>query len=528
MNSRLISLTLQSNLIKSTNYMKQLFLTNLLILVCAQMFAQEQTILVTDVKQSNETLSNTIDTRTLCNRQSFNNIVYKEPANFISNKSLTTNVSSTSVLNTILPGQVTDANQVVTNITGTAVEEDYYGYDEGDYSYNNDVVIKERDDEKADPVSAINADDADAYPWISHDGLRLYYTHDVGGTNYLYFTSRPDLNTPFGNGTELNIEGSGHAMSCWLTQDELDLYYIESGEGLFHVHRNNVNSEFGKAESIELKGEFDGFTSAPSFSPDMSELYFYNGSSEEQILVFHKRGNKYVLDYSMPKANLDAAPGQLSKDGLTYYLSMKDNEAGTEYLYKQTRISLDGKWSDPVRMDNLNNLDVLNIQPSFAADNLTVVFVRNTTDSWSDNDLYFTNLGTPQVISVIEEIPVVVENTLVETNVTPEIITEDNNIDKTELNLNVIPVVSDSKHYDLNVYPNPSNGMFNFSYNVPAGQYTLKVFSMTGQPLYTTILSNEMGVATYDASTLPAGSYFCTLSNDQGVVAHSKMMLVNN
>jgi len=405
-------------------------------------------------------------------------ITYEIPTTFsqLSNintvqKNLISDESSTFT-QIILPGRA-DAIETISNLTGTNTNYEYGNY-EGDYNYD-DMAVKERDDDKADPITAANVDGkADAYPWLSADGLRLYYTHEnEDGLNAIYFCSRPDVNTPFGAPSEImeNV-GSSHAISCWLTNDELDIYYIISDEAFYHAHRNSTEQLFGEGKEVELKGKFSGFTSDPSFSPDMNELYMYNGSEADKILVFNKQGNKYVLKGELPTLpNLTAAPGQITKDGLTFYLSMKNSELENEVLYKLTRPAIGAEWSMPVLVEELNNMNVLNLQPCFSADNKYVVFVRNTTYSWYDNELYFTNLGQmPKDNMVINNTELKQNNELI--------------IDKTNEDVKVTEVIQNpvvevnytsTNPATLVVYPNPSTTNFNFSYKVAANKtYTLK------------------------------------------------------
>ncbi len=74
-------------------------------------------------------------------------------------------------------------------------------------------------------LSEINHEErVDAYPWLSADGLRIYYTAnaDEGIDDKLFMASRNSTDDAFENITELDVNLEGEAnVSCWLTNDEL-------------------------------------------------------------------------------------------------------------------------------------------------------------------------------------------------------------------------------------------------------------------------------------------------------------------
>jgi hypothetical protein len=89
-------------------------------------------------------------------------------------------------------------------------------------------------------------------------------------------------------------------------------------------------------------------------------------------------------------------PGHLSPDGLTFICGMED-EKGRELLYRWARRSLKARWKGPVPLaGGVNEIpdSVNNMQSTVSADGLRMVFVRNRTGTWGDNDLWMAERGS--------------------------------------------------------------------------------------------------------------------------------------
>ena len=53
--------------------------------------------------------------------------------------------------------------------------------------------------QNARPLSELNKNDrAEAYPFLTEDGLRLYFTQEVDGGAHIMLAERPDTESPFG------------------------------------------------------------------------------------------------------------------------------------------------------------------------------------------------------------------------------------------------------------------------------------------------------------------------------------------
>ena len=63
---------------------------------------------------------------------------------------------------------------------------------------------------------------ADAYPWLSPDALRLYFTYGGGSSNQIMQTERITTSNYFSGPVPVTLPVS--ILSIWLSNDELDFY----------------------------------------------------------------------------------------------------------------------------------------------------------------------------------------------------------------------------------------------------------------------------------------------------------------
>ncbi|MEA3478351.1 MAG: hypothetical protein U9R60_09250, partial [Bacteroidota bacterium] len=142
--------------------------------------------------------------------------------------------------------------------------ETLYFKSSGQATYSYDTVRE---------LSELNTDGADAYPWISSDGLRIYYTRGMY-ENELYVAQRDNTTSYFNTPAEIPVSVPD-AFSCWLSQDELDMYFSDR-YNIYYAHRDSINSNFNTIVSINLSGiEPSRFKSGPSLNVAQDELFLY-------------------------------------------------------------------------------------------------------------------------------------------------------------------------------------------------------------------------------------------------------------
>lgn len=274
----------------------------------------------------------------------------------------------------------------------------------------NSIEIKELNDEG----------EADCYPFITENGLSLYYTIS-GDKDKIVYATRKSIDAPFSKPKTVKLDGNDtDILSCWLTADELNIFYTvrKSNFGanttLMRGTRSSVADDFSAFTTIKLKGKLSGNLFGPSFTPDLEELYFYNSNDKQQILRFTKNSeDTYELDEVLPmNDDYDVSPGQLSKDGLRFYFSVKTGEDFSQMAYYQ-RASLKEDFSEITWMKKDPNLFYIG-QFSEALNGKYIFYKISESNSWEQNQLYFSEMHVTEQEAITGPEPVVEEMSEVE------------------------------------------------------------------------------------------------------------------
>lgn len=312
-----------------------------------------------------------------------------------------------------------------------------------------------------------NSDEADCYPFITEDGLRLYYTNSEE-IDHIVFSKRKSLNDAFEKPQKVKLEGNdSDVLSCWLTADELSIFYVvrKSNFGasttLMRGTRNSVKEDFKEFTKIELKGKISGNLFGPSLTPDLGELYFYNSADNQRILKFKKlSSDSYELVESLPiQDGLDVSPGQLSKDGLKYYFAARTNENFSQMAYYE-RKSLNDKFEEITWMKKDPNLAYIG-QFSDALKGKFIFYKISTSNSWEENELYFSEVEIKEQDVLTGPDPIVEEMSEVEEEMwdfEDEFFSE-NDVTYTNEEVEDEEQLSIELLEKLEVYPNPTTSI---------------------------------------------------------------------
>jgi len=271
---------------------------------------------------------------------------------------------------------------------------------EGDESVDEEIV-KTPDCRETNPVNRSNI--ADAYPFLSEDGLRLYFTSNrEGGHGRFFISTRKTVHDAFGEPKVLSKHLTDGYYAGSLTADELTLCMVKSGDMYISI-RANRNETF--PVPVKVSGTNDIYHFGPSISPDGKEIVVTISIGEKDRTRVYQRTGTYQVsnpkDLAIPAVG-EPGPGQLSKDGLHYYLSIETKNS--EHLWRYSRAALGDDFSNleelPEQMKGLKNI----LQPSFNKDGSVMVFVTAPYDSWSNDDILLVNNGLKE-----EEEPVFVK-----------------------------------------------------------------------------------------------------------------------
>jgi hypothetical protein len=241
-------------------------------------------------------------------------------------------------------------------------------------------------------------DKADAYPWISYDGLRLYYTkEEANGDEALYIAQRSSLFQDFEQSRRISFQFPGELISAWLTKDEKTMIFAskhvnpidERSSWVFAVERESTEDDFKKPKPLTLIGIDTTFISGCSFTENMEEMFLFASNEESFIIILHQVGDlTYQVKDTLPVLeNGIIHPGQLSKDGLKFYTTIDFPLTGQSSLFEYSRTSLKQKFTrvKPC-FDMLQPIESSYNQPSTSA-NEEVLACVSSKKWWSENEL---------------------------------------------------------------------------------------------------------------------------------------------
>ena len=139
------------------------------------------------------------------------------------------------------------------------------------------------------PLDEINDPQiSDSYPWLSNDGLRIYFTKQKGSEITIHIAERKSLNDKFSKPKKLDfsLPKISNNMSCFLSQNELEIFAV-SGDKIYRATRENFTAKFSAPVEIGQSND-NGYMSGITMTQDNSELFVFNsiGFRNTQILRF--------------------------------------------------------------------------------------------------------------------------------------------------------------------------------------------------------------------------------------------------
>lgn len=411
--------------------------------------------------------------------------------------------------------------------------------------------------------------DGSGYPWLSADGLRLYY-NSANGMDQFFYATRTSRHDNFGDPSHVIIETENDVLSCWLTADELQMWYVERTENfglsttVKRASRFSATDDFVEIESIKVDVE-DGFVSGPTLTRDGQEMYLYNAPDYGASKLFKLRQTS-DLSYEVEKEITFgqyqvAGSAQLSKDDLRLYVSLEGAD-GQEHIYVAERTSATAEFDTKNLKKLASGINVnspKSFQPTVSGDETEMVFTRNPDGMWGGNKLWFAKIDLVEAEEVdSDEEQLVVEEPaeeeayaslddfvvdeeweeeLLDDEMVWEELTEED-----EILVNVlIEEAPEAKTEEVAdeadalaipevalVYPNPSNGVFNFEIKLSTevSNPMLEVYSMDGTKHGSWEVDQQKTTHTIDLSYLTAGTYLYRLVSEQGMSDSGKLILV--
>jgi hypothetical protein len=225
---------------------------------------------------------------------------------------------------------------------------------------------------------------------LSYSGLELVFavvnTADANRKD-LFYTSRPDLGSPFGPAIKLpfSIDGSSEETPRF-SADDLTLFFAMTDPGgttgldIYRVTRPDPGSTSWSAPTV-----VGGVNSAGT------DKWFMPCGGNRYLMIVGADIAEGVLGSGAPAMvpELSSASGEtgtfLTEDCLTAYFASSRPDGVTNRIYRSTRPDLATPWSTPAVVVDFAGLGGDQQDPFLASDDRTFVFVSNVDGT---NDVY--------------------------------------------------------------------------------------------------------------------------------------------
>jgi Tol biopolymer transport system component len=261
-----------------------------------------------------------------------------------------------------------------------------------------------------EPVSEINSSYIDKSPFLSSDGLTLYFSRQSGPGWYysrIYKATRSVASGPFEAVSEissLNYNG-GHVDSPWVSPDNLRMYFFRTEPGsLSRIKmstRSSVTAAWPDGANLDELNAL-GRLASPTLTSDELVIVF-SGSSLAGGVGGHdlwmatrvNRTSSFGTAINLTELNTVAADyhPSLTGDGLSLYFI--SNRNGSFQVFVAERSAVGQPFGSPVPLTELEVSDAVLDYPFVTQDRGTLYFTR---DYGQGRDIYMsTSLVDPNV-----------------------------------------------------------------------------------------------------------------------------------
>lgn len=266
------------------------------------------------------------------------------------------------------------------------------------------------------PVTEVNTDYGDRTPFLSYDGLTLYFCRaDTPAFYYhrIYQATRPEPQGPFTSVQEissLNYSG-GHVACPWVSPDNLRMYYHRTEPGsewrLKVSERASVNDPWQPGINISELNVL-GHLGDPSLTEDELTIVFYGnnlsggqGGVDLWMATRPDKNSPFGNITNLAGVNSSAGEGDpfISPDGLSLYFA--SDISGNLQMYKAERESLDAPFGNVEHLSFFDTPGANSRFPTLSSDGSAFYFCRELGGAVVSADIYVSYVPEPATLLLL-------------------------------------------------------------------------------------------------------------------------------
>jgi len=238
------------------------------------------------------------------------------------------------------------------------------------------------------PVAEVNTEYAEWTPFLSFDGLSLYFARGKGPGFYNFRIYEATRSEPYGIFTLVRevLRSSGHVHSPWVSPDNLRMYYYNDMSGQWPMkvsERASVNDPWPPGRDISELNALGGRYQTPSLTADELTIVFsaygIPGGCGDFDLWMATRPDRFSLFgnvRNLTEVNTAFKEGgqYISPDGLTLYFNSDRNGSGQ--IFKAIRASLNEPFGNLEHISFLDAPGGGSAHPTLSADGTAFYFIK--------------------------------------------------------------------------------------------------------------------------------------------------------
>jgi len=152
-----------------------------------------------------------------------------------------------------------------------------------------------------------------------------------------------------------------------LTSDEQTIFFTTIDGTLYRASRISIASAFSTPQTVTLSGVAAGFKSAPSLTPDLSELYLYSSSPNYIVRCVRAADYQYnFVETSRRLAHGNGGPRPVVEGRIEVLYRNQPSTSSYDVLYVFTRAFLSSPWDSGTVVSMAASMDCY--QTSITAD----------------------------------------------------------------------------------------------------------------------------------------------------------------